>query len=95
MVNYQILPYTRKKAKRLNVLVKPAQHNKTKKIDVFTKQGKYITSVGAKGMNDYPTYWKNQGKLFANKRRRLYKMRHEKDRHKRGSNGWYADQLLW
>ena len=90
---YSITNYTYKKAKQLGVYVKPST-NKTKKIDVF-KKGKKIASVGAYGMNDYPTYMKKNGLTFAKTRRRLYKMRHEKDRHQKGSRGWFADKLLW
>lgn len=28
-------------------------------------------------------------------RRAQYKSRHEKDRHERGTAGWFADQILW
>jgi hypothetical protein len=35
------------------------------------------------------------GKAFADRRRKAYKQRHEKDRHVRGSAGFYADKLLW
>ena len=90
---YAITPYTHKQAKRLGVSVKPST-NKTKKIDVF-KQGKKIASVGANGMNDFPTYVKKYGLTFAKTRRRLYKMRHERDRHVKWSRGWLADNLLW
>jgi hypothetical protein len=31
----------------------------------------------------------------AEKRRRLYKNRHESDRKKVGTNGYYADKILW
>jgi hypothetical protein len=31
----------------------------------------------------------------AEKRRKLYKDRHDKDRKVKGSNGFYADKLLW
>ena len=85
--------YTLQKAKQLNVTVKPST-NKNKKIDVF-KDNKKIASVGAKGYADYPTYIKTRGKQYADKRRALYKIRHEKDRHNIGSNGYYADKLLW
>jgi hypothetical protein len=90
---YNITNYTYTKARRLGVTVKPSS-NKTKKIDVF-KQGKKIASVGAAGMNDYPTFMKLRGKTFAKTKRRLYRMRHEKDRHIKWSRGWLADQLLW
>jgi hypothetical protein len=90
---YTITKYTYKQAKKLGVTVKPST-NKTKKIDVY-KKGKKVASVGARGMNDFPTYMKLKGKKYAQTRRKLYKMRHEKDRHKKGSNGFYADRLLW
>ena len=75
---YTITKYTYRQAKKMGVTVKPST-NKTKKIDVI-KQGKKIASVGAYGMNDYPTYMKLKGNKYAKTRRRLYKMRHEKDR---------------
>jgi hypothetical protein len=90
---YNITNYTYAKARKLGVTVKPST-NKTKKIDVF-RQGKKIASVGAAGMNDYPTFMKLKGNKFAKTRRRLYRMRHEKDRHIKWSRGWLADQLLW
>ena len=90
---YNITKYTYKQAKKLGVTVKPST-NKTKKIDVFRKDRK-MASVGALGMNDFPTYIKKKGLKFAKTRRRLYKIRHEKDRHEKGSAGYYADKLLW
>lgn len=90
---YNITNYTYAQAKKLGLTVKPST-NKTKKIDVF-KQGNKIASVGAAGMNDYPTFMKLKGQKFAKTRRRLYKMRHEKDRHIKWSRGWLADKLLW
>ena len=91
---YTITKYTRDKAKKLGVVVKPSSV-KGKKIDVFNKKGEKLVSIGALGMGDYPTFIKEKGKDYANVRRRLYKDRHEKDRHKRGTAGYYADQLLW
>ena len=90
---YTITNYTYSRARKLGLTVRPSS-NKTKKIDVF-KKDKKIASVGAAGMNDYPTYMKLKGKKFAKTRRRLYKMRHEKDRHEKWSRGWLADKLLW
>jgi hypothetical protein len=95
---YNILPYSFRKAKDLEVVIKPSS-NVLKKIDVF-KNGKKVASIGARGMNDYPTYIEKEKKGYfpkgyAKKRRKLYKQRHEKDRHKIGSNGWYADKILW
>jgi hypothetical protein len=90
---YNITNYTYKKAQKIGVRVKPST-NKTKKIDVY-KKNKKIASVGANGMNDYPTYISKCGMKYAKTRRRLYRMRHEKDRHIKWSNGWLADKLLW
>lgn len=92
-IMYFITAYTYKQARRLGVSVKPSS-NKTKKVDVF-KRGKKIASIGAMGMNDFPTYMQKNGLTYAKKRRRLYKMRHERDRHMKWSRGWLADKLLW
>ncbi len=105
-MTYSITKYTFNKAKQLGVIVKPST-NKMKKIDVYkktknkTNQTKTsntlvkVASIGAAGMNDYPTYTKKKGILYAKTRRRLYKIRHQKDRTRTGSPGWYADKLLW
>ena len=95
---YKISDYTKKQAKKIAVEVKSSSV-KGKKIDVF-KNGEKLASVGALGYKDYPTYMQLE-KLkkvktgTANLRRKLYKIRHKKDRTKKGSNGWYADKLLW
>jgi hypothetical protein len=101
-MSYHITPYTYKQAKKIGVTVKPST-DKTKKIDVFRVQGKgkknktlkKIASVGAAGMNDFPTFMQKKGLAFAKTRRRLYKMRHERDRHTKWSRGYLADKLLW
>ena len=92
-MSYTITKYTRDRAKALGVVVKRST-NKKKKLDVF-KDKKKIASVGAIGYGDFPTFTKTKGKEFANKRRVAYKKRHQKDRKKLGSNGYYADKLLW
>ena len=90
---YHITNYTKQKAKELNVTVKPSS-NKKKKVDVF-KDNKKVASIGAIGYGDYPTYVKIEGKEYAKKRRELYKARHSKDSKVVGSNGYYANELLW
>lgn len=90
---YQITEYSQQQAKRLGVIIKPST-NKKKKIDVF-KDDKKIASIGAIGYGDYPTFIKEKGKEFADKRRQAYKKRHEKDRHIKGTAGFFADQILW
>ena len=74
------------KAKVIGVKVKPSTR-KNKKLDVF-KNDKKIASIGDKRYEDYNTH--NDPK-----RRRLYKARHEQHRHKKGSNSYFADQILW
>lgn len=95
---YRIKSYSYEQAKKLGVDIAPSK-TKGKKIDVF-KNGEKVASVGALGMNDYPTYLEKErdGKVekgTANRRRKAYKTRHEKDRHTKGTKGYYADKLLW
>jgi hypothetical protein len=95
---YRITDYTKNKAKFIGVTVRPSKV-KGKKIDVYLN-GIKVASVGALGYPDYPTWMKleAQGKVpkgFAEMRRKNYKSRHQKNRLKKGSAGYYADQLLW
>jgi hypothetical protein len=92
-MTYSITKYTREQAEKLGVTVKHSTDPK-KKLDVF-KNGVKVASCGATGYNDYPTYMKKFGKEYADERRRLYKIRHEKDRKEKGTAGYYADKLLW
>ena len=91
---YQILPYSYTRAKELGVKIAPST-TRNKKIDVYDWRNNFITSIGAIGYGDYPTFWKHFGKEYADKKRRLYKIRHQKDRVVLGSAGYYADQILW
>jgi len=91
---YKISLYTRKKAKKLNVIVLPSE-KRNKKIDVYDIYGNLLASVGDPNYLDYPSYLKYCGKKIAEDRRKAYKLRHENDRHIKGSAGYYADQLLW
>jgi hypothetical protein len=92
---YRITPYTYKRSKQLGVTVRLSTNPK-KKLDVFHRSThKKLASIGAIGMNDYPTYIREKGLKYAKTRRRLYKQRHEKDRHTRNTPGYFADQLLW
>jgi hypothetical protein len=91
---YNILPYTIQKAKELGVKVYPSDNPKYK-LEIYDWNGQFITYAGAMGYSDFPHYIESHGKDYALKRRLLYKKRHEKDRHKLGSRGYYADQLLW
>ena len=68
--------------------------NPNKKINVY-KNGEKVAEIGAMGYKDYDIYLKEKGVAYANERRRLYKIRHQKDRTKVGTAGYYADQILW
>lgn len=93
-MTYTIQPYTFNKAKKLGVEIRPSNTGNYK-LDVLGKNKELITQVGDRRYGDYPTFLKQKGKDFAEKRRVAYKQRHEKDRGVKGSRGFFADQLLW
>lgn len=80
------LTKARERAKRLGVTIKPSTR-KYKKLDVF-KDGEKIASIGDIRYSDFLQHEDEE-------RRKRYKMRHEKDRHKKDSAGYYADKILW
>jgi hypothetical protein len=88
---YKISDYSFQKAKLLNVVIKPSK-NKNKKIDVY-KKNQIIASIGAKGYKDYSLYLKENGKEYADKKKKLYKLRHKNDLN--SGNGYYANKILW
>lgn len=75
---YQIKNYSFNKAKKLGVNIYPSTKGDYK-IDVYDKNNDYITSIGNKNYSDYPTYIETHGKKYANERKKLYHLRHEKD----------------
>tara|TARA_B100000161_G_scaffold224377_1_gene170144 strand:+ start:97 stop:378 length:282 start_codon:yes stop_codon:yes gene_type:complete len=92
-MRYKIKRRQFQNAKALGVIIKPSK-SKNKKIDVF-KKGKKVATIGDSRYSDYATYRTSKGVTFANKRRALYKKRHNKTRKVKGSNSWYADRILW
>ena len=91
---YSISDYSYKKAKEMNVVIKPSK-NKKKKIDVF-KDEKLIASIGAKGYyKDYGIFLEENGKEFANKKRLIYRKRHKNDLNNKNGNGYWANKILW
>ena len=88
---YNIKNYSYKKAKEINVEIRPSK-KKNKKLDVY-KNGSLIATVGDKRYLDYPNYIEKKGLEYANNRRRLYRLRHKDDMKK--GNGYYANKLLW
>ena len=92
-MTYKISKYSLDNAKSLGVHIKPSG-NKRKKFDVY-KNDKKIASIGSVGYFDYPTLILEKGKKIADERRKLYKKRHQHDLSVVGSNGYYANKLLW
>ena len=90
---YQITEYSKKKAKELGVTIKPSTR-KNKKIDVY-KDNKLIASIGAIGYSDYGKFLESDGKIYADKKRELYKKRHQKNRIIKNTPGFWADKILW
>lgn len=93
-MTYQITPYSFQQARRLGVIIVPS-HKKYKKIDVYTIDKKYITSIGDNRYLDYPQYIETKGLDYANERRLLYKKRHAKYSDRIGSAAYYAYHILW
>jgi hypothetical protein len=91
---YDITNHSYNKATQLGVKIKPSI-NKNKKIDVFDYHNNFITSIGDIKYKDYGTYVLERGRKYADERRRLYRIRHEKDGKVLGSAGYYALRLLW
>ena len=63
MKPYKIKRYSYNQAKKLDVSIYPST-KPNKKIDIY-KDGIYITSIGAMGMSDYPSYVESEGKKYA------------------------------
>ena len=80
------LAEARRKAKKIGVTVIPSK-SKGKKLDVF-KKGEKVASIGDLNYEDYNTHRDEE-------RRRLYKIRHEKTRHKLNTPSYYSDKILW
>jgi len=90
-MSYTITPHTKRQARRLGLEVRPSR-KEGKKIDVF-RDGHRIGSVGAKGYSDYGTYMEEEGKEYANERKKLYRKRHTEG--KKDSPSSLAWNLLW
>jgi len=87
---YDITTRSKNIAKKNNLIIKPSNDGKHK-IDVFNKKG-FITSIGALGYKDYPTYLNTKTKEYADNRRRLYNIRHKNDNNIKGK---LANLILW
>ena len=91
---YEIQPYTHLVAYKYGVKAVVSK-NPNKKIDVLDFNGSFICSIGDIRYGDYPTYFKERGAEYADRRRDLYHIRHIKHKDKIGSKSFYASRLLW
>ena len=104
---YIIKNYTFDRLKELNdklktdkITIKPSKM-KNKKISVFINDNK-VADIGAVRDNgepymDYPSYIEQNGKAYADERRKLYLARHNDPHIKDGkiTNQWYSSWFLW
>jgi len=96
-MSYKIKPLQIRKAKVLNLTIKPSS-NKKKKLDVFNSKGEKVGSIGAIGYMDYASYIERDGKKKADERRKLYLKRHAKEpkmKDGKRTNSYYSDKILW
>lgn len=98
---YIIRDWTNKQAKKHKLTIFPAEDNKTK-LEVYDDKGLYLANVGALGYLDYAQYLDMEKADLvpegtANERRRLYHLRHEKERgyNTKNTKSWLAKTLLW
>jgi hypothetical protein len=87
---YKITDYTKKRAEKLNLYITPSKNPK-KKLDIY-KDNKFITSIGDIHYGDFPTFKKEYGAEYANRRKIAYYQRHKKDNRLKGK---LAQYLLW
>jgi hypothetical protein len=90
---YNIRFYSYIQADELGVTIYPSRNPKYK-IDVY-KGDKFLCSIGDSRYLDFPSYEEKYGRRYALFRRKLYKIRHAKDRSVVGSRGYYAYKILW
>lgn len=91
---YEIKSYTIEKARGFGVEVAPS-NRKNYKIDIYDSDGAFICSIGDRRYSDYPTYFETKGRDYAEKRRKLYHLRHHHEKDSIGTPGWFAYHLLW
>ena len=94
MSSYNITKNQYSNAKKIGVTIKPST-NKNKKIDVFNSSGKKLFAIGDIKYLDFDLYKKEKGLEYAKSRKLLFKIRHNKHRHKVGTRSYFSDQILW
>jgi hypothetical protein len=101
MSKYIIRDWSNKQAKKHNLSIFPAENGKHK-LEVYDDKGLYLANVGALGYLDYAQYLDMEKadmipKGTADERRRLYHLRHQKEKgyNTKNSRSWLAANLLW
>ena len=94
MSNYIITQYSYDEAKKLNLIIKSSK-NKGKKIDVYTINNEFLHSIGDIRYNDYTSYLSTYNKQYADERKRLYHIRHQKGINIINSKQYLSANLLW
>jgi hypothetical protein len=89
---YKITNYSYKKAEENDLNIIPST-KKYKKIDVY-KNGEYMASIGDIRYKDFPTYILNDGKKYADERRKLHCKRHNLKSSKYSPDS-LAKLILW
>ena len=100
-MSYIIRDWTKKQAKKHKLIVYPAENGKHK-LEVYDDKGLFLGNVGAIGYNDYAQYLDIEKaglvpKGYANERRRLYHLRHRKEKgfDEPYTRSWLSKVLLW
>jgi hypothetical protein len=92
---YQIKKHTLDRAKELGLKVF-ASDNPKYKIEVYDGlSGHFLFYGGDANYSDYPSYLESHGREYADERRRLYRIRHQKEINNIGSRGSIIAYLLW
>lgn len=101
-MSYTPKPLQIQKAKKLGLTIEPSK-KKNKKIDVKSKDGSVLASIGGVKKDgsfymDYASYIEKIGLVEAKKKRNQYLARHSKEpKEKNGKKtpSYYADKILW
>ena len=105
---YSIKQYSLDRIKELNEKLDTTafsiklSKNPSKKLDIYLYDD-IIATVGAIKKNgvpylDYPSYIETMGKVYADRRRKLYYERHKNEptiKDGEVTNSWFAKYLLW
>ena len=90
MEAYKILPHTFQQAEKLGLHIRPSKYHKYK-IDIYDMDRNFLFSGGDRNYMDYAYYLKLYDKEYADERKKLYAIRHQKE----SIRGKIISFLLW